>query len=97
LTFRVNQSLPKRRPASIIPTLGRLVSPRLTRRSHPDCRAIDHLEFRVSALGQGASGSIDVAEDHVRLEILLPWLLAQLGEKIRPLIRNQGTLLLDKK
>jgi hypothetical protein len=57
----------------------------------------DHLEFRVSALGQGASGSIDVAEDHVRLEILLPWLLAQLGEKIRPLIRNQGNLLLDKK
>jgi hypothetical protein len=38
-----------------------------------------------------------VAEDHVRLEILLPWLLAQLGEKIRPLIRNQGNLLLDKK
>jgi hypothetical protein len=43
LTFRVNQSLPKRRPASIIPTLGRLVSPRLTRRSHPDCRAINRV------------------------------------------------------
>jgi hypothetical protein len=56
----------------------------------------DHLEFRVSALGQGASGSIDVAEDHVRLEILLPWLLAQLGEKVRPLTRNQGLVPLGR-
>src|SRR5260221_1415265 len=34
------KALPRRRPASIIPPLRRLVSPRLTRRSHPDCRAI---------------------------------------------------------
>jgi len=33
--------LPRPRPASIIPPLGCLVSPRLTRRSHPDCRAIN--------------------------------------------------------
>ena len=29
----------------------------------------DHLRFQVSALGQSASGSIDVAEDFVRLEV----------------------------
>ena len=28
----------------------------------------DHLHFQVAALGQSASGSIDVAEDYVRLE-----------------------------
>jgi Putative polyhydroxyalkanoic acid system protein (PHA_gran_rgn) len=57
----------------------------------------DHLAFRVSALGQAASGTIDVAEDHVRLVVELPWLLAQLAERIQPLIRHQGKLMLEKK
>jgi hypothetical protein len=48
-------------------------------------------------LGQLASGSIDVAEDHVRLEVFLPWLLAVLAETVHPLIRKEGTLLLEKK
>jgi hypothetical protein len=56
-----------------------------------------HLQYRISALGQVASGSIDVAEDHVRLEVLLPWLLAKLAETLQPLIRREGTLLLEKK
>src|SRR5229473_155450 len=38
------KALPRPRPASIIPPLGCLVSPRLTRRSHPDCRAIPYFE-----------------------------------------------------
>lgn len=57
----------------------------------------DHLQFRVSALGQAVSGTIDVAEDRVNLEIVLPWLLAKLAETIQPLIRREGTLLLEKK
>jgi hypothetical protein len=57
----------------------------------------DRLQFRVSALGQTASGLIDVAEDHVRLEVLLPWLLAKLAEAMQPLIRREGTLMLEKK
>jgi hypothetical protein len=57
----------------------------------------DHLEFRISALGQTVSGSIDVAEDAVRLEIFLPWLLAKLAETLQPLIRREGTLMLEKK
>ena len=57
----------------------------------------DHLQFRLSALGQVASGTIDVADDHVRLEVTLPWLLARLVEKIQPLIRREGTLMLEKK
>ena len=57
----------------------------------------DSLTLRVSALGQNANGIIDVAEDHVRLEVQLPWLLAKLGEAIKGVIRKEGTLMLDKK
>ena len=44
-----------------------------------------------------ANGSIVVAEDYVRLEVFLPWLLAKLAETLQPLIRREGTLLLEKK
>jgi Putative polyhydroxyalkanoic acid system protein (PHA_gran_rgn) len=57
----------------------------------------DHLHFDVTALGQSASGSIDVAEDYVRLEVFLPWLLAKLVGTIQPLIRKEGMSLLEKK
>lgn len=57
----------------------------------------DSLAFRVGALGQHASGTIDVQEDHVRMEVTLPGLLGALAEKIIPAIRRQGTLLLEKK
>jgi hypothetical protein len=57
----------------------------------------DHLQFRVSALGQAASGTIDVADDHVRLEVALPWLLARVVERFQPLIARQGSLMLEKK
>ena len=57
----------------------------------------DHFHFQVTALGQSVSGSIDVAEDYVRLEVFLPWLLAKLARMIQPQIRKEGTLLLEKK
>ncbi len=57
----------------------------------------DQLQFRVSALGQVASGTIDVEDDHVQLEVTLPWLLALLADKIQPAIRAQGRLMLEKK
>ena len=57
----------------------------------------DRLTFRLRALGQAASGTIDVAEDHLRLEVALPWLLAKLSERLVPAIRKEGTLLLEKK
>jgi hypothetical protein len=57
----------------------------------------DQVAFRVSALAQTVSGTIDVADDHVTLQVFLPWLLAKLAEAIQPLIRKEGTLLLEKK
>ncbi len=53
--------------------------------------------FRVRALGQAASGHLDVAEDHVRLEVTLPWLLQRFAEVAQAAIRKRGDLLLTKK
>ena len=53
----------------------------------------DSLTFRISALGQAASGVIDVREDHVQME----WLLHQIVAKAQGLIRKRGQLLLEKK
>lgn len=57
----------------------------------------DSLAFRLTALGQAISGTIDVLDDCVNLQVTLPWLLAKLAETIQPLIRREGTLMLEKK
>ena len=57
----------------------------------------DRVQFRLSALGQPASGSIAVAEEHVHLEVFLPGLLAMLAESLQPLIHRECALLLEKK
>ena len=58
----------------------------------------DHrMVFRVRALGQAASGHLDVADDHVRLEVTLPWLLQRFAEVAQVAIRNRANLLLTKR
>jgi hypothetical protein len=57
----------------------------------------DRMVFRVRALGQGASGHLDVADDHVRLEVTLPWLLQRFAEVAQVAIENRGHLLLTKR
>ena len=57
----------------------------------------DRLTFQASALGQQASGTIDVLEDSVRIEVTLPWLLARIAEKLAPAIRRESVLMLEKK
>jgi len=44
-----------------------------------------------------ASGTIDVRDDSIRIEVVLPWLLAQLASGIQSAIRRTGTLMLEKK
>ena len=56
----------------------------------------DHLAFRVSALGQTVSGGIDVLDDQVTLQVVLPWLLAILARAAEPLIVKQGAALLER-
>jgi hypothetical protein len=53
--------------------------------------------FRVRALGQAASGHLDVDEDHVRLEVTLPWLLQRFAEVAQAAIKNRGNLLLTRR
>jgi hypothetical protein len=53
--------------------------------------------FRVRALGQVAAGHVDVADDHVRVEVVLPWLLQRFAEVAQAAIRKRGNLLLTKK
>ena len=53
--------------------------------------------FRVRALGQAAAGHVDVADDHVKVEVMLPWLLQRFAEVAQTAIRNRGSLLLTKR
>jgi Putative polyhydroxyalkanoic acid system protein (PHA_gran_rgn) len=57
----------------------------------------DQMFFRVRAVGQAASGHINVSDDHVRLEVTLPWLLQRFAEMAQVAIRDRGKLLLTKR
>jgi len=56
----------------------------------------DRMFFRVRAIGQLASGQIDVTDDHVRLEVMLPLLLQRFAQMAQAAIRERGQLLLTK-
>jgi hypothetical protein len=57
----------------------------------------DRLSFALQALGQGVSGTIDVEDAVVRLEVLLPGLLALMADRMRGRLQREGQLLLEKK
>jgi hypothetical protein len=53
--------------------------------------------YRVRALGQAVWGHLDVADDHVRLEMTLPWLLQRFAEAAQAAIQHRGKRLLTKR
>jgi hypothetical protein len=57
----------------------------------------DRLSFIAKAMGQRASGTIDVYDAGVRLEVTLPWLLARFAHAAQRVIGQKGTLMLEKK
>jgi Putative polyhydroxyalkanoic acid system protein (PHA_gran_rgn) len=57
----------------------------------------DRVTFQVRALAQTATASIEVLEHELRLELTLPWFLEKLAYRIMPALRQQATLLLEKK
>lgn len=57
----------------------------------------DTMTFRMSAMGQQAFGNVNVAEENVRVEVTLPWLLQRFGEMIQGAIQQKGQVLLDHK
>jgi hypothetical protein len=59
--------------------------------------ANDRMSFRVGAMGQTVSGHLEVADDAVRVEVQLPWILSVVAEKAKGFIQKQGTLMLEKK
>jgi hypothetical protein len=44
-----------------------------------------------------AAGPVDVANDHVQLEVTLPWLLHKLAQVMQQTIAGRGGILLKKK
>ena len=48
----------------------------------------DRLGFTAKAMGQVVTGHAGVHEDRVDVEVVLPWLLAKLAEKIRPQLES---------
>lgn len=57
----------------------------------------DTLRFRMRALGQTAIAMIEVLDDALRIEVSLPWLLAKMAKRLLPILRDETTLLLEKK
>jgi hypothetical protein len=57
----------------------------------------DRMDFKVGAIGQTVAGNLEVMADAVRIELVLPWILAVMAEKARGFIQKQGTLMLEKK
>jgi hypothetical protein len=57
----------------------------------------DRMTFRLHALGQAAAGHVDVEDDHVRVEVTLPWLLQRFAEAAQSAIKSRGNLLLTKR
>ena len=57
----------------------------------------DTMRFDARAMGQQVSGSVEVREADVTIEVRLPMLLAGMANKLAGRIKTDGTLLLGKK
>ncbi|KRE16968.1 hypothetical protein ASE63_14775 [Bosea sp. Root381] len=56
----------------------------------------DSLHFGVAALGYTVHGRLDVEQAQVRVEVMLPWVLAVFAEKLKIGVEKQGQILLEK-
>ena len=57
----------------------------------------DRLDFSLQAMGQAITGFLDVADDVVRVEVLLPGFLAMIAGKVKGTLQKEGQLLLGNK
>jgi putative polyhydroxyalkanoate system protein len=57
----------------------------------------DRLNFSLQAMGQGVTGVVEVLESSVKLEVMLPSLLAMLAGKLKGRLQKGGQLMLEKK
>lgn len=54
------------------------------------------VQFGVAALGYTVRGKLEVEETLVRIEVMLPWVLAVFAEKLKLGVEKQGQVLLEK-
>ena len=57
----------------------------------------DVLNFKAGAMGQNLTGNLQVLDDHVAIEIDLPWFLAKLSGTVKEKLQKGTRLLLEKK
>jgi putative polyhydroxyalkanoate system protein len=57
----------------------------------------DVLDFGVSAAGQSINGQLFVEDQVVRLDVVLPWILAMLANPVKQMIEQNGRNLLGHK
>ena len=57
----------------------------------------DRLAFSVNFMGQAIRGSLDILEEAVRMEVLLPNLLGTIAGKLKGRLQKEGRLMLEKK
>ena len=57
----------------------------------------DTMRFHARAMGQQVTGTVEVREADVEIEVRLPALLAGMAETVAGKIRGDGKLLLEKK
>jgi Putative polyhydroxyalkanoic acid system protein (PHA_gran_rgn) len=55
------------------------------------------LQFQIRALAQTVRGTIEVQDTQVKLDLVLPWLLARIATNISQVVQMQGARLLQKK
>lgn len=56
----------------------------------------DSLNLSAEALGQSVTGSIDVRDTELHIEVMLPGLLAGFAEKVAGKLRREGQLMIEK-
>ncbi|MEX6633959.1 polyhydroxyalkanoic acid system family protein [Hyphococcus lacteus] len=57
----------------------------------------DRLSFTAKGLGQNIVGSIDIFPQHIRIEAVLPGMLATIAETVAGKVEREGKLLLEHK
>ena len=57
----------------------------------------DRMTFRAHAMGQHISGTVDVGESDVRLEVVLPWILQRLAGAVKNAFKESAQRVLEKR
>jgi putative polyhydroxyalkanoate system protein len=57
----------------------------------------DQLRLDVGAMGQSVSAAIDVMEDKVHLQVILPGMLGMFGGVVQAALQKKGSVLLEDK